>query len=354
MSRVLDSASQFLYGFATTERVNEMYIKKDTLDGLLRHALEALLTEDRMITAKRGSFKEIFGACLHLTNPLARLSRSESKGKVYSALGEFLWYLSKETRLDFIDYYVPGRFQAESDDQVTVRSGYGERLQAWRGLNQLENVVQLLRKHRTSRRATIQLFDASDLTERYASIPCTCTLQFLVRDDRLQMFVAMRSNDAYIGLPHDIFSFTLLQEMVARAVDAELGEYKHCAGSLHLYEEHFEAAQQYLNEGWQDPVRMPAMPTGDPYAGIEWVRSIEESIRLRRQGDLDAAIRAAHVDDYWKDLARLLLSFRASKDSDAPLLARIKEQLHSDVFKMFLVARMDLADNRRNGAGEKR
>lgn len=331
-----------------------MYIGKDTLDGLLRQVFGALLAEDRIVTASRGNFKEAFGACLHLTNPLARLSRSESKGKVYSALGEFLWYLSKGTRLDFIDYYVPGRFQEESDDGVTVRSGYGERLQAWRGMNQLDNVIQLLRAHRSSRRATIQLFDSSDLAERYASIPCTCTLQFLIRDDRLHMFVAMRSNDAYLGLPHDIFSFTMLQEMVARAVDAELGEYKHCAGSLHLYEEHFEAAQQYLNEGWQDPVCMPAMPAGDPHDGIEWLRGIEELARLRRDGDLDAVIRTAHIHDYWKDLGRLLLSFRASKDSDAALLAGIKEQLHSDVYKMFLVARLDVAESRRNTAGEER
>ena len=330
-----------------------MYVEKDTLDGLLRHVLEALLAEDRLVTAGRGDFKETFGACLHLTNPLARLSRTESKGKVYSALGEFLWYLSKETRLDFIDYYVPGRFQEESDDNVTVRSGYGERLQAWRGTNQLDNVVQLLRKHRTSRRATIQLFDASDLTERYASIPCTCTLQFLVRDDRLHMFVAMRSNDTFLGLPHDIFSFTMLQEMVARAVGAEVGEYKHFAGSLHLYEKNFEAAQQYLNEGWQDPIRMPAMPAGDPHDGIEWLRGIEESARLRRESDLDVVIRAAQVDVYWKDLGRLLLSFRASKDSDAALLTRLKEQLHSHVYRMFLVARLDVTKDRKNGTGER-
>lgn len=327
-----------------------MYVQKDTLDGLLRHVFEALLAEERLVTAGRGDFKEVFGGCLHLTNPLARLSRSESKGKVYSALGEFLWYLSKDTRLDFIDYYVPGRFQEESDDQVTVRSGYGERLQAWRGLNQLQNVVQLLQKHRTSRRATIQLFDASDITERYASIPCTCTLQFLVRDDRLHMFVAMRSNDAYLGLPHDIFSFTMLQEMIARAIGVELGEYKHCAGSLHLYQKHFEAARQYLKEGWQDPIYMPAMPAGDPHAGIEWLRGVEESARLKQEVDLDATIRTAKIDNYWKDLGRLLLSYRASRESNAFLLAYLKEQLYSDVYKMFLAARLDVAESRKNDA----
>lgn len=104
-----------------------MYVQKDTLDGLLREVFETPLAEEQLVTASRGDFKEVFGGCLHLTNSLARLSRTESKGKVYSALGEFLWYISKETRLDFIDYYVPQKFQKESDDQVTVRSGYGER-----------------------------------------------------------------------------------------------------------------------------------------------------------------------------------------------------------------------------------
>lgn len=330
-----------------------MYVKKDTLDALLRHVFEVLLTEEQLVTAGRGNFKEAFGACLHLSNPRARLSRSESKGKVYSALGEFLWYLSKETRLDFIDYYVPGRFQEESDDQVTVRSGYGERLQSLRGVNQLANVVALLRERRTSRRATIQLFDASDLNEHYASIPCTCTLQFLVRDDRLHMFVAMRSNDAYLGLPHDIFSFTMLQEMVARAVGAELGEYKHCAGSLHLYDKQFEAAKQYLNEGWQDPIQMPPMPIGDPMAGIEWLRGIEVSARLHKQEGLESAIEGAEVDPYWKDLARLLLSYRAGKNADVAQLGRLKEQLYCDVYKMFVVARLDLTEDRRNGPGAK-
>lgn len=328
-----------------------MYVQKDTLDGLLREVFETLLGEDHVITAGRGDFKETIGAYLHLTNPRARLSRSESKGKVYSALGEFLWYLSKDTRLDFIDYYVGGRFQEESDDGVTVRSGYGERLQNWRGINQLDNVVKLLRERPTSRRATIQLFDATDLTERFKSIPCTCTLQFLIRDDRLHMFAAMRSNDAYLGLPHDVFSFTMLQEMVARAVGVGLGEYKHCAGSLHLYGGHYDLARQYLNEGWQDARPMPSMPLGDPSEGIAWLQGIEASARDKPIDELMAMIAATEVDAYWKDLGLILLSWRASKDRSFALMAQLKEQLYSDAYKMFLVARLDAAEEQKTEMG---
>lgn len=321
-----------------------MQATSDTLDGLLRTVLTSLLGQQELIKAHRGNFKEVFGAFLHLTNPLARLSRSESKGRIYSALGEFLWYLSGDIRLDFIDYYVPRRFQQESDDQVTVRSGYGDRLRNWHGLNQIDNVIKVLTESKTSRRAVIQLFDASDIAQRFASIPCTCTLQFIVRGERLHMFVTMRSNDAFIGLPHDIFAFTMLQELVARSVGVKLGEYKHCAGSLHLYERDFDAARQYLAEGWQDPIVMPEMPAGEPWRNIEWLQSIEETARLNKKPMPD--LNAVEMPPYWQDMARLLLSLRASKDGDANRIAQLKEEIHSAAYRMFLMARVDQVELR--------
>lgn len=315
-----------------------MYITCDTLDDLLHNVLDALLRDTAFIEASRGRFTELYGPCLHLKNPRARFSRSEGKGKVFSALGELLWYLSKDTRLDFIDYYVPNQFQKESDDQVRVRSGYGDRLFSFNGIDQVGNVIRQLRDKPSSRRAVIQLFDASDLEGKFASVPCTCTLQFLARDERLNLFVSMRSNDAYVGLPHDIFAFTMLQEMIARSTGHELGEYKHCAGSLHLYEDDRESAKEYLKEGWQSTtIVMPSMPNSDPWDSIEALQSLEEGIRSGKEVD----IQAASLDPYWEDLAWLLKAYRASKDKNKQELVAIKNEIHSDVYKMFIQPRID-------------
>lgn len=326
-----------------------MYITCETLDDLLHYVLDALLRDTTFVEASRGRFTELYGPCLHLTNPRARLSRSEGKGKVFSALGELLWYLSKDTRLDFIDYYVPNQFQKESDDQVRVRSGYGDRLFSFRGIDQVGNVIRQLREKPSSRRAVIQLFDASDLAGKFASVPCTCTLQFLARDGRLNMFVAMRSNDAYVGLPHDVFAFTMLQEIIARSTGNELGEYKHCAGSLHLYEDARESAKEYLKEGWQSTtIAMPAMPSGDPRASVEALQHVEEGLRNGKEVD----IHAATLDPYWEDLARLLKAYRASKDKNKQELVAIKDEMHSEVYKMFIQPRIDrLATENRDGEG---
>jgi thymidylate synthase len=98
------------------------------------------------------------------------------------------------------------------------------------------DLISLLQKRPASRRAALQIYDARDLAQEHKDVPCTCTLQFFVRDGRLEMATYMRSNDAYLGLPHDVFAFTMLQELVARSLGVEVGVYRHMVGSLHLYE----------------------------------------------------------------------------------------------------------------------
>ncbi len=314
-----------------------MYLKADTLDDLLRQVLGLLTVSTKWENATRGRFTELYGPLLHLTNPRARLSRSEMKGKVFSALGEWLWYLSGTNDYAFIAYYVSRGYEKETEDGRTVRSGYGERLFNLRGINQLKSVIDLLRRNESTRRAVIQLFDASDIERNFKSIPCTCTLQFLVRDRRLNMFVNMRSNDAYFGLPHDIFAFTMMQELVANSIGVELGEYKHSAGSLHLYEYQFPLASDYLGEAWQATVAMPEMPRTDPWSSIHTVRGIERA--LREGGMVD--IEGSGLDHYWKDISRLLAAYRAARDEDIERLCSICGSLHSATYKVFVEGRID-------------
>lgn len=315
------------------------YFEEDTLDDLLRVVLSKLLTDDNLITASRsgelGGFTEIFGAMLVLKNPRARLSRSESKGKVFSALGELFWYLSKTNQLTFIKYYL-STYDKESDDGVLVRSGYGERLFWHNGADQMANVISILKNRPTSRRAVIQLFDASDLLEDYKSIPCTCTLQFLVRDGRLNMLVNMRSNDAFLGLPHDIFTFTMIQEIVARSIGVEVGLYKHSVGSLHLYEKHHESAKAYLGEAWQQIIPMGAMPEGCPWQEIETVKGVEELIRVGAPDELPEV----NLSPYWRDICNLLLAFKRVKNNDYEGCNKIRDQLIDKSYRMFIDDRL--------------
>lgn len=244
--------------------------------------------------------------------------------------------MAKTNKLEFISYYIPAYKQYADGDEIF--GGYGPRLSDWRGLNQLANVSGLLRRNPASRKAVVQLFDAPDIMEEHKHIPCTCTLQFMIRGNELQMFTYMRSNDVLWGLPRDVFSFTMLQEIMARALSVELGTYKHAVGSLHLYDRSKATASRFLNEGWQSTqMPMPAMPTGDPWPGIRLLLEAESSIRIG--GTFDAG-RLDNVDPYWGDLIRLLQVFRCSKDKDADSIEILRGRMSSDVYRTFIDKRL--------------
>lgn len=311
-----------------------MHAKKKNLDDILYEVYTKLLRKKHIVDTSRGLTSEINGVMLELLNPRARLSRTEIKGTIFSCIGELLWYLSGSNKLDAIQHYIP-RYKKDSDDGVTIYGGYGPRLSNMRGkIPQIENIIQLLQTKPNTRRAVIQLFDAEDLTAPHKDIPCTCTMQFLIRASQLEMITYMRSNDAFLGLPHDVFVFTMLQEIIARRLNVELGSYKHFVGSLHLYEINFDSAQQYINEGWQSNIPMPSMPKADPSYSIKKILVLEEKIRNGENIDLSTFA----LPDYWKDIAILLIIFRTKKQESILDLAK---EMSSDIFKPYIVKRHD-------------
>jgi thymidylate synthase len=318
-----------------------MNLKADTLDDLMRRAFKALLAKGRAIKPSRGPAVELIGVVLQLANPRARLSRSESRGHVFSALGELLWYLAKTDELDFIKYYI-SRYAEYSDDGRTVHGAYGPRFFAKSGIDQVANVIDLLRTRADSRRAVIQLFDAMDLLTPHADVPCTCTMQFLQRDRHLNLIVNMRSTDAVLGLPHDVFAFTMIQELIARSVGAEIGEYYHMVGSLHLYDQDRNRANEYLREGWQSTTPMPSMPKGSQLRSIEKLLTIEHAIRT------ESKFPRLSLGPYWRDLVRLLQIFRMMKEGNATGIAQLERGMHSKAFAPYIRRQEERAQVKRS------
>lgn len=271
----------------------------DCVDDLMREVIIRLINDGLPFSASKGSGVELLGISLRLINPRARISRSETRGKVFSGLGELLWYLSGSNKLAFITYYISAYNEASNDD--SVRGGYGPRLFGSDGKGQICDVIRLLRDKASSRRAAIQLFFAGDIEQNYPDVPCTCTLQAILRNDALNLIVYMRSNDAYLGLPHDIFAFTMLQEMIARALGVDVGFYQHMVGSIHLYEKNRENAELFLAEKYQTIDPMPPMPKGDPLLLRHALLKAESSIREDPHASLNE-----RFEPYWEDLLRLL------------------------------------------------
>lgn len=279
---------------------------------------------------------EIVGASVCLKNPRSRISRSENRGKPFSAMGELLWYLAGSDRLDFIERYISS-YRQDAVEGI-LEGAYGPRLYRMHGrIDQFANVVRQLRLKPDSKRAVIQLFDAGDIAIEKKEVPCTTALQFLLREGKLNLVATMRSNDAFYGLPHDVFCFTMLQEMVARTLDVELGTYYHFAGSLHVYDEFMPQLSAYIEEGYQKVVAMPSMPAGDPRSAIDQLLELEA--RLRSGGDFAASNEIS--DPYWADLARLLqVHWRPHR------IATLREEFVDPVYRSFVDGRRQLIEQK--------
>ena len=306
-----------------------------TLDDLMRSIIGEILDSGQRIVATKGSMRELFSVMLELKNPRARLSRTETRGKPFSCLGELCWYLAGTDDINYITYYLHDYEDYREGD--VVYAAYGPRIFNWNGIDQFATVASLLMKKNTSRQAVIQIFDARDIVDYHAHVPCTCTIQFSIREGALNAFTSMRSNDISLGFPHDVFAFTMLQEILAHILGVDLGTYKHAVGSLHLYDRDEPLARQFLDEGWQSTTVMPAMPTGDPWPAIDLLLRAEAAIRM--EGVLSAD-DSEDLDPYWADLIRLLEVYRCSKDTNPNGIEAIRERMVSDVYRIFIEKRL--------------
>ena len=306
-----------------------MFIERDTVDDILKEAFKKILDKGTDVEPTKGKTKELSGVLLKLSNPLGRLSRTEGKGTVFSCLGELLWYLSGSNRLDHIEYYIP-HYPHYSDDGRTLFGAYGPKLFGVDG--QISTVVQALQTKSSTRKAVIQLFSSSDIKELHNDIPCTCTLQFLVREGKLNLYTSMRSNDAFRGMPHDIFAFTMLQELVARKLGVSLGEYGHFVASLHIYLEDLDKVENFQREGWQEKVYMPPMPEGDPTPDV--IRLLMHEREIRKD---NARISDKHEENYWKDLSFLLEAFNYIKRKEYGELKRVAQLIDNTELRSYVI-----------------
>jgi thymidylate synthase len=302
----------------------------DTLDDLLRKVYSKILRHGQRVKASKGRNKELSCVVLELRNPRARLSRTEIKGTVFSCLGETLWYLARSDELDSSSI-TSGRTVNLLNRMVPFMVPMGPRLFGMRGgINQIDNVIKLLRRKPSSRQAVVQLFNAEDLLDDYNDIPCTCTIQYFVRKDRLHSVVHMRSNDAFIGLPHDVFAFTFMQEVIARSLGLRLGSYKHMVGSLHIYDADKGKVVSYIRERYQARIPMPRMPTGESWPHLKKLIKVEALIREGRQVRLDRYC----TPNYWADLMRLLQIFALNKRRRST--RAVQSQMSSSVYDSYI------------------
>lgn len=210
------------------------FFECETADEAFEHWYKLLLEQNEVNESRDGEVVgEIVNAVTVINDPTrCFMTNKIRKMSMRYAVGELLWYLSGNNKLEEIQKYTKA-WDRMSDDGETVNSNYGFCIMNKYGFDQWEYVEQMLRDNPATRQAVIHIKTADDNTSK--DVNCTVCLQFFIRDGKLYMTTYMRSNDIWLGFPFDVFQFTAMQVLMSMKLGVGLGTYTHVAGSLHLY-----------------------------------------------------------------------------------------------------------------------
>lgn len=286
----------------------------------------------QFVCSPRGQkIKEILGYQFTITNPRDRLPFHKARKFQPSYFAaESTWYFAGLSRTDWIANY-SAFWNNISDDGLHANSAYGARIfkphdriaqmlsQDW---TQWQYIIDELKGDNDSRRAVVHIRTAQDSVLAKKDVPCTISLQFILREDNLHMFVTMRSSDCVFGMGNDVPAFTLFQEAMALELtqalgrQIDLGDYVHTSHSLHIYEKDFAQVEEILKTCVGDcPGAMPTMPMLPPNATLLTAESrLTKCLMPAEIREVLASCR--DMDAYYLDWVYLLAAHRANKLGD--------------------------------------
>ena len=148
------------------------------------------------------------------------------------------------------DYWKP---KAKFDGDVGKI--YGVQWRNFNGEDQLNNLLNGLKTDPNGRRHIISSWNPPEM--KNMSLPaCHVFSQFFISQNKLSCQLYQRSCDMFLGVPFNIASYSLLTHMIARECKLEVGNFIHCLGDYHIYEEHFEQVKLQLQ---RSPKKLPTL-----------------------------------------------------------------------------------------------
>lgn len=124
------------------------------------------------------------------------------------------------------------------------------------GFDQLKYVIHQLKHDPYSRRIFMSAWNPKDM-HLMALPPCHVSAQFYVDSNKgLSCHMYQRSVDCFLGLPFNIFSYTVLTYILARICDLVPKELIISTGDTHIYKDHIEQIQTQLS---RQPIASPQL-----------------------------------------------------------------------------------------------
>jgi thymidylate synthase len=157
---------------------------------------------------------------------------------------EIEWYESTSLNVNDIPGGPPTIWKQVADKNGMINSNYGWCIWSAENGGQYDKVLNELREQPNSRRA-VMIYTRPSMWEDYnrdgmSDFMCTNAVQYMIRWGKLNTIVQMRSNDVVFGYKNDYAWQKYVLDKLAKDLNVQPGEIYWNAGSLHVYERHFD------------------------------------------------------------------------------------------------------------------
>lgn len=223
--------------------------------------LHRILEEGKVKTDRTGTgTKSIFGHQMRFNLEDGFPVLTTKKLHLKSIIYELLWFLKGDTNVKYLQEHGVSIWDEWADENGDLGPVYGHQWRSWPDhcggtIDQIQNVIDLIKHHPDSRRMLVTAWNPADISEM-ALPPCHCLFQFYVADGRLSLQLYQRSADTFLGVPFNIASYALLLQMMAQVTGLKAGDFIHTTGDTHLYLNHIEQAKLQLT---RTPRKLPQM-----------------------------------------------------------------------------------------------
>ena len=195
----------------------------------------------RVQSGRGGKTKEILHATISISDPRQRwvMSRRPAMNPAF-ALAEVVWIVNGRRDLAFLQFW-NRRLSGYVGPGPNLHGAYGYRLRLHIGVDQLDQAYQALKNNPETRQVVLQIWDSgidmprSDGTPSDKDIPCNVMALPKVRAGKLEWMQVIRSNDLFLGVPHNLVQFTTIQEIIAGWLGVDCGTFNQISDSLHMY-----------------------------------------------------------------------------------------------------------------------
>lgn len=223
----------------------------------LRHILErGVRKEDRTGVGTLSIFGYEMRFNLSQGFPLLTTKKIHNKSWIH----ELLWFLQGSTNVKYLQENGVTIWDEWADAEGELGPVYGKQWRQWqcsdgRIVDQMSDLVDQIRHNPDSRRLILSAWNVGEL-DKMALPPCHLLFQFYVAEGKLSCKLTQRSADAFLGVPFNIASYSLLTHMMAQQCDLLPGEFIWSGGDCHIYLNHMEQVTLQLQ---REPGELPSL-----------------------------------------------------------------------------------------------